>query len=74
LATRYIKEAAERLKAMPKDSDRELTVLEKLLARDPNPKTATVMALDAIFAGIDTVRTSGQHSHVPGSSSGTNTD
>lgn len=41
---------------MPKDSGRELTVLEKLLARDPNPKTAMVMALDTIFAGIDTVR------------------
>jgi hypothetical protein len=59
LATKYINEAAERLMAMPKDSDRELTVLEKLLARDPNPKTAMVMALDTIFAGIDTVRPSG---------------
>jgi hypothetical protein len=45
----------ERLKTTPQDSDRELTVLEKLLIRDPNPKTAMVMALDMMGAGIDTV-------------------
>jgi hypothetical protein len=45
----------ERLKAMPEDSDRELTVLEKLLIKDPDTKTAMVMALDMMAAGIDTV-------------------
>jgi hypothetical protein len=30
-------------------------VLEKLLIKDPNPKTATVMAVDMMGAGIDTV-------------------
>ncbi|PSN49513.1 putative cytochrome P450 301a1 [Blattella germanica] len=40
ISVRYINEASERLKSLPKDSDRELTVLEKLLARDQNPKTA----------------------------------
>jgi hypothetical protein len=44
----------ERLKAMPKDPDRELTVLEKLLISDPDPKTAIVMALDMMGAGVDT--------------------
>ena len=52
---KYINQAAERLKNTPTDSDRELTVLEKLLARDSNPKTAMVMALDMFFAGIETV-------------------
>jgi hypothetical protein len=52
---KYINQAMERLKAMPVDSDRELTVLEKLLVRDPDQKTAVVMALDMIMAGIDTV-------------------
>ena len=52
---KYINQAMERLKAMPKDSDRELTVLEKLLIRDPNPRTAVVMALDMMGAGVDTV-------------------
>jgi hypothetical protein len=46
----------ERLKAMPEDPDRELTVLEKLLITDPDPKTAMVMALDMMAAGIDTVK------------------
>jgi hypothetical protein len=45
----------EQLKAMPENTDRELTVLEKLLIKDPNPKTAMVMALDTMGAGIDTV-------------------
>jgi len=40
---------------MPENTDRELTVLEKLLIKDPNPKTAMVMALDMMAAGIDTV-------------------
>jgi hypothetical protein len=33
-----------------------MTVLEKLLIKDPNPKTATVMALDMMGAGIDMVK------------------
>jgi hypothetical protein len=45
----------ERLKSMPEDSDRELTVLEKLLIRYPDPRTAVVMGLEMILAGIDTV-------------------
>jgi hypothetical protein len=52
---KQINNAMEHLKAMPEDSDRELTVLEKLLIRDPDPKTAMVMALDMIEAGADTV-------------------
>jgi len=52
---KYINQAMERLKALPEDSDRELTVLEKLLIRDPDPRTAVVMALDMMGAGIDTV-------------------
>jgi hypothetical protein len=52
---KYINQAMERLKVLPKDSDRELTVLEKLLIRDPDPRTAVVMALDMMTAGIDTV-------------------
>lgn len=54
VSMKYIDQATERLKSLPPDSDRELTVLEKLLARDDNPKTAIVMAMDMIGAGIDT--------------------
>ena len=52
---KHINQTMERLKAMPEDSDRELTVLEKLLIRDPDPKTAVVMAMDMMGAGVDTV-------------------
>jgi hypothetical protein len=52
---KYINQAMERLKAMPEDSDRELTVLEKLLVTDPDTRTAVVMALDMMTAGVDTV-------------------
>lgn len=55
---KYINQAMERLKTMPQDADRELTVLEKLLITDPDPKTAIVMALDMMAAGIDTVTNS----------------
>jgi hypothetical protein len=55
---KYINQAMERMKAMPENPDRELTVLEKLLITDPDPKTAMVMALDMMAAGIDTVRNS----------------
>ncbi|PNF42439.1 putative cytochrome P450 301a1, mitochondrial [Cryptotermes secundus] len=51
---KHINQAMERLKAMPEDPDRELTVLEKLLITDPDPKTAIVMALDMMGAGVDT--------------------
>lgn len=43
------------MKELPKDGDRELTVLEKILTRDPNPRTAIVMALDTMFGAVDTV-------------------
>jgi hypothetical protein len=45
----------DRLQATQDNTDRELTVLEKLLIKDPNPKTGVVMALDMMGAGIDTV-------------------
>jgi len=55
LALKYINQAAQRLKDLPKETDQELTVLGKILVKDPNPKTAMVMALDTVFAAIDTV-------------------
>ena len=53
---KYINEATERLKNLPAEG-RELTVLEKLLTRDSNPKTAMVMVLDMFSAGVETVCT-----------------
>jgi hypothetical protein len=52
---KYINQAMERLQTAPDNTERKLTVLEELLIKDPNPKTAMVMALDMMGAGIDTV-------------------
>jgi hypothetical protein len=52
---RYINQAMERLQTTPGNTEREVRVLEKLLIKDPDPKTAMVMALDMMGAGIDTV-------------------
>jgi hypothetical protein len=52
---KYVNQAMERLQTTPDNTERELTVLEKLLIKDPNPKTAMVMARDMMGAGIDTV-------------------
>jgi hypothetical protein len=52
---KHINQAMERLKAMPEDNDRELTVLEKLLIKDPDPMTAVVMALVMMGTGIGKV-------------------
>ncbi|KAJ9595931.1 hypothetical protein L9F63_012878 [Diploptera punctata] len=54
VSNKYINQAMERMKTMEPDSGRELTVLEKFLAADPDPRTAMVMATDMMAAGIDT--------------------
>ncbi|KAF4523553.1 hypothetical protein B566_EDAN012001 [Ephemera danica] len=51
---RHIENAQRRLKEKPHQDETEMSVLEKLLLRDPNPKKAVVMALDMMMAGIDT--------------------
>jgi hypothetical protein len=52
---KHITKAQMRLKEQPHHDEAEMSVLEKLLLRDPNPKKATVMAIDMMMAGIDTV-------------------
>jgi hypothetical protein len=36
-------------------SNQDESVLEKFLQRDPDPIRAIIMALDMLFAGVDTV-------------------
>jgi len=36
-------------------SNQDESVLEKFLQRDPDPTRAIIMALDMLFAGVDTV-------------------
>jgi hypothetical protein len=36
-------------------TNQDESVLEKILQRDPDPTRAIIMALDMLFAGVDTV-------------------
>lgn len=55
ITDKYVQEAVERIeKSTEVKSDAEKSVLEKLLGI--NRKYAVIMALDMMFAGVDTVR------------------
>ncbi|CAB3372378.1 Hypothetical predicted protein [Cloeon dipterum] len=53
ISYKYIIEAVERSK-IKKGDEGPSSVLEKFLERDPDPTRAIVMALDMLFAGVDT--------------------
>lgn len=50
---KYINSAVERLKT--KDTSSDLSLVERILVSESDPKTATILALDLILVGIDTV-------------------
>lgn len=56
LCSKYINEALERLKTKKYTSEDDLSLLERVLRSEGDPKIATIMALDLILVGIDTVR------------------
>lgn len=45
----------ERLKTKTIHDEKELSLVERILAGEPDPKTAYILALDLILVGIDTV-------------------
>lgn len=45
----------ERLKTKKVENEKDLSLIERILANEPNSKTAHVLALDLILVGIDTV-------------------
>lgn len=55
MCSRYINEALERLKTKKVTSEDDLSLLERVLKSEGDPKIATIMALDLILVGIDTV-------------------
>lgn len=52
---KYINQAMERLKEKGIKDESELSLIERILANEKNPKTAAIFALDLILVGIDTV-------------------
>ena len=54
MAWKYIEEATERLKTRCLDNG-DLSILERILLNEGDPKIAFVTALDLMFGGVDTV-------------------
>lgn len=52
---KHIDVAMERLKTKTVKSETDLSLVERILASEPDPKTAYILALDLILVGIDTV-------------------
>lgn len=53
---KHIDAAMQSLKTKTAANDQDLSLVERILANEPDPKTAYVLALDLILVGIDTVR------------------
>lgn len=53
---KHIDAAMQSLKTKTAANDHDLSLVERILANEPDPKTAYVLALDLILVGIDTVR------------------
>ena len=57
---KYIDAAIERLKEKKNSGiemqESELSLVERILAKESNPKMAYILALDLILVGIDTVK------------------
>jgi hypothetical protein len=55
ICTKHIDTAMERLKSKTVIDEHDLSLVERILANEPDPKTAYILALDLILVGIDTV-------------------
>lgn len=52
---KHIDSAMERLKTKKSLDEQDLSLMERVLASESDPKTAYILALDLILVGIDTV-------------------
>ena len=52
---KYIDAAIERLKNKKSVNESDLSLVERILAKESDPKIAYILALDLILVGIDTV-------------------
>jgi hypothetical protein len=58
---KYIDAAMERLKTKQSLDERDLSLVERILAGESDPNTAYILALDLILVGIDTVSSATLH-------------
>ncbi|KAK9872103.1 hypothetical protein WA026_016148 [Henosepilachna vigintioctopunctata] len=52
---KHIDAAMERLQSKTVTNESDLSLVERILASEPDPKTAYILALDLILVGIDTI-------------------
>ncbi|KAK2580062.1 hypothetical protein KPH14_012346 [Odynerus spinipes] len=55
VSTKYIDAAMERLKEKKSINETDHSLVERILAKETNPKVAYILALDLILVGIDTI-------------------
>ncbi|XP_076231365.1 putative cytochrome P450 301a1, mitochondrial [Calliopsis andreniformis] len=55
ICMKYIDAAMERLKTKQADSEYDLSLIERILSKETDPKMACILALDLILVGIDTI-------------------
>ncbi|CAG9762905.1 unnamed protein product [Ceutorhynchus assimilis] len=55
ICMKHIDAAMERLKTKTVKNENDLSLIERILAKEPDPKTAYILALDLILVGIDTI-------------------
>ncbi|XP_066257198.1 probable cytochrome P450 301a1, mitochondrial [Euwallacea similis] len=55
ICMKHIDTAIERLKKKSAKDERDLSLVERILAKEPDPKIAYILALDLILVGIDTI-------------------
>ncbi|XP_044254761.1 probable cytochrome P450 301a1, mitochondrial [Tribolium madens] len=55
ICMKHIDAAMERLKSKTVLDEKDLSLVERILANEPDPKTAYILALDLILVGIDTI-------------------
>ncbi|XP_066154568.1 probable cytochrome P450 301a1, mitochondrial isoform X1 [Euwallacea fornicatus] len=55
ICMKHIDAAMERLKKKSVRDERDLSLVERILANEADPKTAYILALDLILVGIDTI-------------------
>lgn len=53
---KYIDAAMQKVKTKVNDGSTDLSILEKILIDNDDPRYAVAMAFDILFAGVDTVR------------------
>jgi len=56
IAYKYVEQARRKIKDLDGPETPEMSVLHRILKRDPHTKRAVIMGMDLVMAGVDTVK------------------